>query len=213
MLKYPQDALKRERQVKDLSDQRPPAGPDEALRELLSGGAQHSRVVTSKMVVMQFTPKQVRRARERLEVVARRAGSGRAMHTTWELPAALAAIEPMSKSAHRFVPQQEPTSTSDDQAALFRTPDAPNLSDGELRRVARRTEYFEAKGLGRARAHDLALFLVVERDREGLQVMSCAECQNFNSHRDCRAAREGCPVVPREVSQLWYCYLARQGVQ
>lgn len=199
--------------MNNVSDQRSPAGPDEILRELLSGGAQHSRDVVARMAALQFTPKQVRGARERLNVVARRAGSGRAMHTTWELPSAPAATEPVTEAAHRFVPRQDATSMSADRVDQHGGQGAPQLSEGEQRRVAWRTEYFKTKGLTGDQAGRLAVLIATERDREGRQVTSCAECQNLNDRGECRAAREGCAVAPRDVFELWHCYLARQEIR
>lgn len=209
MARVPIGSHDAEAHVIGASDRRARARPDEVLRELLSGGAQHSRDVVARLVALQFTPKQVRGARERLKVVARRAGSGRAMHTTWELPSASALAKPETETETRFVPRQSATSASADRLDQLARPDGTQLSEGEHRRVARRIEHFKTKGLTGGQASRLALLLALERDRAGRHVTSCAECQNFNDRGECRAVREGCSVAPRGVFELWNCYLVR----
>jgi hypothetical protein len=61
-----------------------------------------------------------------------------------------------------------------------------------------------------ADAKILAEVLVVERDRRGSSEGSCAECQNLDEPGRCRAVTEGMNVVPRPVSEVWACYLARR---
>ena len=199
--------------MNNVSDQRSLARSVETLRELLSGGAQHSRDVVARMAAMQFTPKQVRGARERLNVVARRAGSGKTMHTTWELPPVPASAEPVTEAAHPEVLHHQGTFVSGGLVDQLGKPDAQHLSDGEQRRADRRSEYFRTKGMTGHQASRLALLLATDRDRAGVRLTSCAECQNLNDRGECRAEREGCAIAPRGAFELWHCYLARQEIQ
>ena len=57
-----------------------------ALHDLLTTGPLKSREVLAVMAAQNFTPKQVRRAREQLGLDVARAGSGATMHSTWQLP-------------------------------------------------------------------------------------------------------------------------------
>lgn len=57
-----------------------------ALGLLLATGAVESRRVIEAMTAMGHSDRQIRRARERLRIVARRSGNGLNMRSTWQLP-------------------------------------------------------------------------------------------------------------------------------
>lgn len=59
--------------------------PNITLRDLLESGPRYSREVLAAMAEQNFTPKQVRRAREQLGVDVIRSGSGVTMQSTWRL--------------------------------------------------------------------------------------------------------------------------------
>ena len=163
---------------------------EEWLRSLLHGGPRNSREVLASMMEREFSPKQVRRARERQGVLIERAGSGSAMHSVWRLPACI----PEGASAAGDAP------CTVDAPEMHHSGPAPN--DGEHRRHRDRIGAFIAGGLDALTACELADKLVA-RDRAGLRASgSCAECQNL-------ALRE-CPVAPRPVIEIHGCWYRRQ---
>lgn len=60
--------------------------PAMALAELLANGPLRSIEVKARMAKHGYSPKQIRIAREKLNVVSRRSGSGILMRSTWSLP-------------------------------------------------------------------------------------------------------------------------------
>ena len=163
---------------------------DSYLRELLAAGPRNSREVLAAMVDREFSPKQVRRARERQGILAERAGRGKTMHTIWRLPdpGLEAAPESLPAIEVRFVaPVGNPASATDE----------------EHRRHGARVAAFIEGGLDALVAVKVADKLVA-RDREGSRAVgSCAECQSL--------ALRQCPVTPRPVIEVHQCWYRRQG--
>jgi len=92
--------------------------------------------------------------------------------------------------------------------------DAPaQLTDGEQRRIERRVVYFRAKGMPDTEAWDLAVHLVLERDRmpELGTSGSCIECENYRRNGSCLATAE-VGVRPRPARAVWFCWYARRPV-
>lgn len=186
--------------------------PEIILRALLANGARNSRDVLAAMATREFTPKQVRRAREKQGIVVRRSGSGVAMHSIWELPS-LDSAEPRVEviRAHRRAPSAhsarpaKPTkgmlpSHQAEQSRDQRS-DKPcaELTDAEHQRLEARIDVFTQRGLDLDSARKLADELV-ERDRSDKRATgSCIECQAL-AHRDCPAV----PRPPVEIHQCWY---------
>lgn len=145
-----------------------------------------------------ISPKLLRTAREALSLEVKRSGFGPAIRSTWALPES-------SKTEHvrpdRCQRAREDVSPSNGSV---------RLTDGEDSRTTRRVRYFGTKGLDQSTAIALAHQLVVERDRAGSSLTSCAECQNYVAPGQCRARmEEGCGEGSRGVFELWNCYLAR----
>ena len=170
------------------------------LCDLLAAGPLNSRAVQLAMAARQFTPKQVRRARERLGVVVARAGQGRTMHSSWSLPAAAACcVGSVTGCAGGDV---DPPVDHDEARALATSRQAPLMSDCEQRRHAARVTAFLGRGLDTQLASLVADALVL-RDRDGLPAMgSCAECQNLEGQQ--------CPSSPRPTTEVHVCWFRRQ---
>lgn len=194
------------------------------LRNELAGGPRASRELLKLAAQAGITAKALRGARERLDLIVRRSGNGRAMRSTWELPLSIdlgleaAGIHARNDSAMYARPHAREAShergdgcTSLNvrieaapmtaQPALGRT---PALESFEQARVDRRESIFAGRGMTAPAAHDLAVRLVLERDRcappAGSRV-SCIECQE----RDCCDQRH-------EWGEIHYCHFARRDV-
>jgi hypothetical protein len=155
------------------------------LRNCLADGPRNSREVIAEMAASGYSAKQVRRARERQGVVARRSGCRGEMRSTWELPR-VTAPEARGDDRHE----------GDGQRHLD---ERGSLSEAERARLHGRIAAFIRRGLGADEARNVANALVV-RDRGNVQAVgSCIECQAFE--------RLECPAVPRpaiEIHQCWY---------
>jgi hypothetical protein len=182
------------------------------LCRLLCSAPVMSRDVVERMVVAGFTYKQIRGARLRLGVQVTRTGSGRASRSFWALPTSqpegtsdlsskplipslLQELSPKPQRSARVRARAERLGSSGHEAA---TPslDVPPLSPGELDRLEGRTGTLVLRGLDPSAARQLAIRLVVERDRVGLHATgSCIECQ----------VRDECPDTQpwEEVHQCW----------
>lgn len=148
----------------------------EALADLLAGGAIDSRSAIAVLSTTGASLKQIRSARERLGVVIERQGNGRSMRSFWALPGA---SEPPADTPSREAPE-------DRDGVRVEEPGAP--APAAPSRVARRLEFFQARGLGQLEAHDLAVSLEA-RDKVGGTVVSCAECQCWVQRAWCSLRR------------------------
>lgn len=178
------------------------------LRSLLSTGPRNSREVLAAMATWQFTPKQVRRARERQGIMVERSGNGAAMHSTWRLPdiahdnkntAAAAGLSGCGAVGLRL---SLPSAVAGSAPCTeMQWPDA-HRTEGEQRRHQARVAAFIKRGIDARTAGNLADALVA-RDRDGLRgIGSCAECQ-------C-AELKNCPTTPRPVAEVHLCWYRRQ---
>lgn len=176
-----------------------PAEVDSLLTLALTGGPVAKSMLVRQLHAAGVTDKQLRRARERLGVVAKRYGSGARMHSTWELqsqqPAkqeirapAVAGLDPLRK--HKVF-----------EGA------APDLTPGEATRVAARVPRFLKIGMSTTDAAALAMKLVLERDRPGHRAASCAECQCYKPGGLCTAASY--TGGSRNPMDIWACCWAR----
>ena len=164
--------------------------PETYLRSLLGAGPRNSRDVLAAMAEQQFTPKQVRRARELQGIEIERSGNGADMHSTWRLPVGAADVMLGSAIAARTT----------DAPAMHRA--AAGMKEGERRRHQSRVSAFTARGIDALTAWQVADALVV-RDSHGLRASgSCAECQ-------CVQLRI-CPTTPRPVIEIHECWYRRQ---
>lgn len=168
----------------------------EALAVILRAGPLDSRTALATMAEQGLTPKQVRRARERLQVVIERRGHGAQMRSTWRLPdggmgGAVGATE--APPPARAMPDiQQP-------AVVVDAAPAPPVGAGP--RFSRRIAFFAARGLTISEAGELAHALDVRdltADRRG----SCAECAAW-MHRDWCGRR-------RPAAELHECDSARR---
>lgn len=169
---------------------------DACLYALLAIGPRNSRDVQVWLRALQFTPKQVRLARERLGVVIERAGNGRAMHSTWRLPSDGATADATPVAATIDNATVPPTDA---------TPEAPVSREakvGEQLRHHARVQAFMAMGHDADTARAVADALV-GRDRAGRPAAgSCAECQNI--------ALRQCQATPRPATEIHECWSRRQ---
>ena len=173
----------------------------------LQEGPRTSRDVVQQLVEHGFTPKQIRGARERLQVVVSRAGSGKAMHSTWALPLSEQAPPPAVIDASDQCKQ--PATAQPPAGPAPESVDA--LLPHEEALVVRRTLAFVARGdLSGHAARELATTLVLKRDRAGERSGSCVECQNLVRPGVCVAAAAGHTAGPRELTEVWLCWLARR---
>lgn len=164
--------------------------PEICLLSLLRDGPRNSREVLAAMSAQQFTPKQVRRARERQGVLIERSGNGADMHSTWRLPGNTAAVAAGVGDTPR---------TSDAPVAQRTT---PAHIEGDRRRHLARVDAFMLRGMSASTARQVADALM-ERDSTGLRAVgSCAECQCVDL--------ESCPATPRPVIEIHECWCRRQ---
>jgi hypothetical protein len=183
---------------------------DAALRDLLAPGQRDSRAVQAAMAGHGFTPKQTRRARERLGLEVSRAGNGPNTRTTWALPSEGTALD-----AHiERDPVAPPTAAASSRALKEKVRQAKaldaHLEPFEQRRIEQRVELFMCKGIDRFEAARVAHRLVLERDRTGSRDGSCAECQCLQPDGRCAVATAGLTQGPRPVHELWQCGFARR---
>lgn len=184
------------------------------LRALLANGPRNSRDLLADLERRGATPKQIRRAREKLGVTVQRFGFGNTMRSTWSLPDAIAGGSSADSSAdagrpagggrqlrraaaRRSVPaSQERLAT---EVPIAPRPDAHvagELTEAEANRLTARVEAFKARGLHPDAAARLALDLVLNRDRDTVHAKgSCIECQV--SH-ECSRVRP-----PQVIHQCW----------
>ena len=185
---------------------------NDALRAALSGGIRNSREVLAELGALGFSAKQIRRARERLGVLTKRQGRRADMRSMWALPMPQLAPEVVSETSPARARDAEPippaylrkhkASDSGEMLAF-----AKGLSEAEATRVARRAAAFIARGLTAALANDVAIALVLERDRGGTREGSCIECQCM-VHGGCTSAEFS--GGSRDVREIWYCGYARR---
>jgi len=201
------------------------------LRTLLAEGSKPSREVAAVLGAEGYTPKQIRRAREHEDIVIERAGNGRAMRSTWRLsiPVAIPALDEMltfvgvgdtasqrsaseretetvatKVSTEKAVPctQRMQPANEPGAASAFEGLGAANLTDFEVQRAERGAIVFVQRGMGINAARDLAIRLVLERDRPAQRATgSCIECQML--------VRQECHVTPRPVSEIHECWYRR----
>jgi hypothetical protein len=183
------------------------------LHGLLTGGSGLSGMLIAAMKHAGFTPKQVRRAREKLGVQITRTGHGASMRSWWALPGE--SCRDADRCGH-----SDPHSCPPDDRRVYgqlcdiqriktytpaplkslRAPAGPSdfagtaspvdLTEDERKRVDRRVEFFIMKGLAASEASTLATRLVFERDRRGTRLASCAECQSPMLPGGCRIVRD-----------------------
>lgn len=164
------------------------------LYTLLVSGPSCSRDVQSLMAERQFTPKQVRHARERLGVLAERSGNGSRMRSTWRLPGGGAVL---ALGADGGEPDPADPACSASRSAI-----ATALTEGERSRHRARFVAFTRQGMDATEAHSVANALVA-RDRSKQRAAgSCAECQ-------CLALKT-CPTKPRPAAEIHECWYRRQ---
>lgn len=169
---------------------KPASAPEICLRSFLRDGPRNSRDVLAAMAEQQFTPKQVRLARERQGVLIERSGNGADMHSTWRMPGDVAGVASGVGDAPR----------ASDAPAMHHPASAQ--TDGERRRHSARIDAFRLRGMDARAASALADALVV-RDRDGLRAVgSCAECQNVELQQ--------CPATPRPAIEVHECWFMRQ---
>jgi len=194
------------------------------LREMLAGGPMPSREIRALAGEVGITAKALRGAHERLDLIVKRSGNGRAMRSTWELPLSIAlgleaaGIDAQnafvtyartrardqadaSASGGNFV---EVKMDADPVAEERATVPASGLENFEQARVSRREAIFARRGIAVLAAQHLAVRLVLERDRcsppQG-NALSCIECQE----------RDRCDQR-HAWAEIHYCHLARRDV-
>lgn len=178
--------------------------PADVLREALAAGPIASRDVLTLLGAQGLTPKQLRRARERLGVVVERSGSGKSMRSVWRLPEAGERVgesaAPRSASRPRNVLD---TSAAKPPSVVAPAVATDPLTELESSRVARRISVFMTRGVDQDKATSLALKLVYERDRTGRHDVggSCIECQSY--------VRRECIVGPKALDAIHYCLYMR----
>lgn len=202
------------------------------LTSLLASGPQESRAIVASMGQKGFTPKQVRRARERLQLALVRKGAGPSTRTMWSFPEKGRQEGTTEAGSGGVVPVGMPVGGPERRVELLddgaegagidressraqvgKVKVSAHLEDGlqpfERQRVARRIELFMAKGIAADEAAGVARLLVFSRDRTGTRDVSCAECQCFHAGR-CSAAGAGYGSGPRPVCELWMCGYSRR---
>lgn len=158
----------------------------------LAGGPRSSRELHELAAAEGVTPKRLRSARERLGVIVRRSGNRRLMRATWSLPSALGLGYGSTSADHPYG-----TRSQGDQS---KPREEPIYSSGELLRISRRIPYLIAKGIDDVAAHDLAVHLVIARDRLGARSGSCIECQNWRP-----VGQRPCSEGQRQPVEIWDC--------
>jgi hypothetical protein len=183
---------------------------DKALCDLLALGARDSREVQAAMTAAGFSPKRIRSARERIGVVISRSGHGASMRSTWALASHSddqRGLKTLLINADASSPDALRRTKASDRFGERQGRDGVALNPGEERRVSSRILRFTARGVELALAQELAMGLVLCRDRIGSRDVSCAECQNFTVIRGCSVAAFSGGA--RDVSEHWYCPYSR----
>lgn len=194
----------------------PAAAPQEWLIAALGGGPVESARIKVMAAEAGFGVKALRKARERLRVIVTRHGSRKAAKSMWSL-----AADPDRSARARGViapPQQRSSGTRDPKAHVAgatpsasqeRPSGAVELLPAESTRVAARIVSFARYGMVESDARQLAVRLVVERDRTSSRTGSCIECIAFDGIA-CEPGRCGDAPGPRPVTEIWGCWCARR---
>ena len=178
--------------------------------------------------------KALRKAREHLCVVATRQGNGARMRSIWSLPTACARQPPARDLENaRSGPEADAIRAplvddletrhvraagrkllrnahfSENTAAVTELISVVELTLAEQARVARRLEQFVVRGMNATRGRNLAIRLVVERDRTGAKSGSCIECSCWRES-SCSPGDEGHTSGPRAPAEIWMCWCARR---
>ena len=192
---------------------------ERVLGALLLDGSRDSREVLATMANRGLSPKQVRRAREKLGVVVERHGNGAAMRSTWCLPepaihahddeapvARIVTTKASTKAPHFERGTHGVQDGTKQTPALAKAPAAVHhdsngmWSEGECRRHTGRVDAFARRGIKLDVARQVADLLVVA-DRENRHAYgSCAQCVSLNTS-ECS--------VPRPVVEVHVCWLRR----
>jgi len=174
---------------------------DRALRAALSAGPMGRVELVAMLARDGFTEKQLRRARERLGVIVSRAGFGARMRSTWELPNS-------QELAHGRIRAHASRATGHlRKHKVGESSPTPKTTAAESARIERRVARFVSRGLPQSLALAVATELVVQRDRPGLRLTSCAECHSFSA--------AGCAAVTytggsRNPLEIWACGWCRR---
>ena len=83
------------------------------------------------------------------------------------------------------------------------------LTSAEQDRLVRRSRQFVQRGMNGAASRELAIRLVVERDRTASRTGSCIECQCLE-RSSCAPGAEGHTPGPRDPAEIWMCWCARR---
>jgi hypothetical protein len=84
-----------------------------------------------------------------------------------------------------------------------------DLPPHETNWIVRSAAVFVTRGMNDLAAHQLAVRLVVERNRAGSKLGSCIECQCLN-HGTCVPGAGGHTPGPRDPSVIWMCWCSRR---
>lgn len=201
------------------------------LRQALAQSPVESSRVKKMASDAGFSPKALRRARERLEVVVARTGRRATTRSFWSLPrrrtgeaGASGARSP--DPSHMCTGAEGPTQraatistgsltaevvplVANASGARVEPYAVPDLSAAERDRVAWRTSRFVGLGMSTPDARALATRLVLERDRTSDKGGSCAECQCYDG-KSCEPGAAGYTRGPRNPSEIWMCLTARR---
>lgn len=104
--------------------------------------------------------------------------------------------------AHKVLTSARNFSASPEQCA-------DTLLEQERPRVALRVRQFVQLGMNESAGRELAIRLVVQRDRVGSKAGSCIECQCLHGVL-CAAGAAGHAHGPRDASEIWLCWCARR---
>jgi hypothetical protein len=202
------------------SDVRPNAA--DWLREALTASSVESMRLKSAAADAGIGPKSLRNARDRLGVVATRHGHGVSMRSVWSLPGSMAradstgpSLAAPANSAPALASIRAPACALDPSPlpapgmCAFVVAEMVALSPAERARVERRVQEFARRGLDTARARDVAVRLVMERDRVSSASGSCIECQCFQDN-SCEPGQKGFTPGPRDPSEVWMCWTSRR---
>ena len=190
------------------------------LEEVLAAGKVDSRRVKEFAEAAAIGQKPLRTARERLGVLVNRHGHGTTMRSDWSLqvspngphleiepsPPKSAAIRALSVS-HSHVSRHPPEML---EIAMVSGKAVPlELTTSEEERVEGRLRAFMSHGLDAPQARDLAVRLVLQRDRTSSKCGSCAECQCYE-RGSCQPGSHGHTEGPRDLAAIWPCWCARR---
>lgn len=173
------------------------------LRQALIAGAVESAHIKVLAEQAGIGPKALRNARERLGVVATRHGHSLTMRSVWTLPVDTRP-EPGSDGIEGF--------RADEMLSIAKVKTAganAGLTEAEAANLERRVHQFVERGMNAAHGCELAIRLVVERDRAGSKAGSCIECQSLRDS-SCEPGAQGHTPGPRDPSEIWMCWTARR---